>query len=261
MKLDGSVAALVTGGASGLGEATARMLAGQGVKVAILDLNAERGGKLAGEIKGLFVQTDVSKEDSVEAALARATDAHGPARIVVNCAGIGAAKRTVAKKRDSGELIAHDLATFSRVIGVNLIGSFNVIAKASAAMAGLKPATPDGGRGVIVCTASVAAEDGQIGQAAYSASKGGVVGMTLPIARDLAMYGIRIVTIMPGLFATPLFDTLSPEARQSLASSVPFPQRLGTPDEYSGLVRTILENDMLNGTAICLDGAIRMAPR
>ena len=237
------------------------MLAREGVKVAILDLNAERGAKLAGEIKGLFVQTDVTSEESVDAALARAKDAHGPARILVNCAGIGTAKRTVTKKRETGELVGHDLPSFSKVIAVNLIGTFRLIAKAATAMAGLEPATPDGGRGVIVMTASVAAEDGQIGQAAYSASKGGVVGMTLPIARDLAQYGIRVVTIMPGLFETPLFDTLPQEAKDSLAASVPFPSRLGAPGEYAGLVRTIIENDMLNGTAIRLDGAIRMAPR
>jgi NAD(P)-dependent dehydrogenase (short-subunit alcohol dehydrogenase family) len=261
MRLDGSLAAVVTGGASGLGEATARMLAEHGVKVAVLDRDAARGPGVAQEIGGLYAETDVTREESVAAALAAATQAHGPARIVVNCAGIAPGMRTVSRKRDTGEWVAHDIATFSRVIAVNLVGTFTVIAKAAAAMAALDPVTPDGGRGVIVNTASVAAEDGQIGQAAYAASKGGVVGLTLPVARDLAASGIRVVTIMPGLFETPMFAGVPDEFRKALESSVPFPSRLGRPAEYAALVRSIVENDMLNGTAIRLDGALRMQPK
>jgi len=220
-----------------------------------------RGEMVAHEIGGLFVEADVANEASVDAALAAARAAHGVERILVNCAGIGAGKRTVAKKRETGELTAHDLMGFSRVVTVNLIGSFHMIAKCAVAMAALEPVTPDGARGVVISTASVAAEDGQIGQAAYSASKGGILGMTLPIARDLAMFGIRAMTIMPGLFHTPLFDSLPEEARVALGKQVPFPSRLGLPAEYAALVETICRNDMLNGTAIRLDGAIRMAPR
>lgn len=261
MKLDSSMAAIVTGGASGLGEASARMLAGQGVKVAILDMQAERGAAVASEIGAVFCEANVVDEASVDAALAKARAANGVERILVNCAGIAPGKRTVSKKRDTGELIPHDLATFRRTIEVNLIGTYHMIAKCAAAMAALDPVTPDSGRGVIACTASVAAQDGQIGQAAYAASKGGVLGLTLPVARDLAGYGIRVVTIMPGLFHTPMFDTIPDDIRQTLAASVPFPSRLGRPEEYAALVRTIVENDMLNGESIRLDGALRMAPK
>jgi NAD(P)-dependent dehydrogenase (short-subunit alcohol dehydrogenase family) len=261
MKLDGSCAALVTGGASGLGEATARMLAGLGVKVAILDMQKERGTALAAEIGALFCETDVTSEASVDAALAKARAAHGIERILVNCAGIGPAKRTVSKKRDTGELSAHDLATFQKTIAVNLVGTFTMMSKSALAMAGNAPMNEDGQRGVIVSTASVAAQDGQIGQVAYAASKGGVLAMTLPVARDMAQYGVRVMTIMPGLFYTPMFDTLPPAARDALAQMTPFPSRLGRPSEYADLVRTICENDMLNGTAIRLDGAIRLPPK
>jgi NAD(P)-dependent dehydrogenase (short-subunit alcohol dehydrogenase family) len=261
MKLDNSVSAIVTGGASGLGEATARRLAGHGVKVALFDMNDERGTKVAAEIKGIFVHCDVTREPSVDPALEKARTAHGVERVLVNCAGIAAGKRVVAKKRDTGELVAHDLATFAKVIGVNLIGTFHMVAKCAHAMAALAPVTQDGGRGVIVQTASVAAQDGQIGQAAYSASKGGVLGMTLPIARDLAQYGIRVMTILPGIFHTPMMDQITEEFRKSLEASIPFPSRLGNPDEYARLVEAIIDNDMLNGEAIRLDGAIRMAPR
>ncbi len=253
--------AIVTGGASGLGEATARMLAREGAKVALLDMNAARGQALAGEIGGVFASCDVSDEASVEAALKAARAAHGPERILVNCAGIAPGRRVVSKKRDTGELVAHDMATFSKTIAVNLIGTFQMIAKSALAMAALDPVTKDGGRGVIICTASVAAEDGQIGQAAYSASKGGVVGMTLPIARDLAGSGIRVMTIMPGLFMTPMFASVPDDYRQALEASVPFPSRLGDPAEYAALAKSIIENDMLNGSAIRLDGAIRLAPK
>ncbi|MER2632748.1 MAG: SDR family NAD(P)-dependent oxidoreductase [Rhizobiaceae bacterium] len=261
MKLDSSIAAVVTGGASGLGEATARRLAGLGVKVTLLDLDETRGAKVAADIKGLFVKTDVTSDESVAEALETAAAAHGPARIAVNCAGIAPGKRVVSKNKETGVLLAHDLMSFQRAVNINLNGTFNVLAKSAAAMAGLAPVTEDGGRGVIVMTASVAAEDGQVGQAAYAASKGGVKALTLPVARDLAQYGIRVVTILPGIFYTPMFDTLSEDFRKSLAASVPFPQRLGKPAEYAGLVQHICENDMLNGESIRLDGAIRMAPR
>lgn len=261
MKLDSSLAAIVTGGASGLGEATARMLASHGVKVALLDMNAERGGEVAKEIGGVFASCDVTSEASVDEALAKARAAHGVARIVVNCAGIAPGRRVVSKKRDTGELVAHDMATFEKAVAVNLIGTFRVIAKSAVALAGLEPVTADGGRGVVISTASVAAEDGQIGQAAYAASKAGVAGMTLPIARDLAQLGIRVATILPGLFETPMFAGLPDEARAALAVSVPFPSRLGKPEEYAALVKSILENDMLNGVTIRLDGAIRLAPK
>jgi NAD(P)-dependent dehydrogenase (short-subunit alcohol dehydrogenase family) len=261
MKLDKSIAAVVTGGASGLGEASARMLAAGGARVATLDMQAERGRAVAGEIGAVFCEANVVDEPSVDAALARAREANGVERILVNCAGIAAGKRTVAKKRETGELVAHDLATFRRTVEVNLIGTYHMIAKSAVAMAALEPVTPDGGRGVITCTASVAAEDGQIGQAAYAASKGGVLGLTLPVARDLSGYGIRVVTIMPGLFHTPMFDTVPEDFRKALEASVPFPSRLGTPEEYAKLVRAIIDNDMLNGESIRLDGALRMAPK
>src|SRR4051812_32703484 len=261
MKLDKSIAAVVTGGASGLGEGTARMLTAEGVKVALFDLNAERGEALAREIGALFCEANVADEASVDRALEKARGAHGVERILVNCAGIAPARRTVSKNRDTGALVPHDLATFRRTIEVNLIGTYQMTAKCAAGMAGLDPVTPDGGRGVVVSTASVAATDGQIGQAAYAASKGGVVGLTLPVARDLASYGIRVVTIMPGLFSTPMFDTVSEEFRQALEAGVPFPSRLGRPEEYAKLVRAIIDNDMLNGETIRLDGALRMQPK
>ena len=261
MKLDRSVGAIVTGGASGLGEASARMLAGQGARVAIFDLQAERGEAVAGEIGGVFCEANVTDEASVDAALEKARAAHGVERVLVNCAGIAPGKRTVSKKRGAGDFVPHDLATFRRVIEVNLIGTYHMIAKSAAAMASLEPVTPDGGRGVVVCTASVAAQDGQIGQAAYAASKGGVVGLTLPVARDLASFGIRVVTILPGLFETPMFDTVPEESRRSLEAGVPFPSRLGRPEEYAKLVRAIIDNDMLNGESIRLDGALRMQPK
>jgi NAD(P)-dependent dehydrogenase (short-subunit alcohol dehydrogenase family) len=261
MKLDKSVAAIVTGGASGLGEATARMLAAAGAKVTILDMNAERGEQVAREAGMLFVEANVADEASADAALAKARAAHGIERVLVNCAGIAPGKRTVSKKRDTGELVAHDLASFRRVIEVNLIGTYHMIAKSAVAMAGLDAVTPDGGRGVIVCTASVAAQDGQIGQAAYSASKGGVLGLTLPVARDLSDYGIRVMTIMPGLFQTPMFESVPEDFRKSLEAGIPFPSRLGRPEEYAALVRAIIDNDMLNGESIRLDGALRMQPK
>lgn len=261
MKIDSTIAAIVTGGASGLGEGTARMLAAQGAKVTLFDMNEERGEQVASEIGGLFCKVDVTDEAGIDAGLAKARAKHGQERILVNCAGIAPGMRTVSKKRDTGELVAHQLSTFAKVLAVNLAGTFNMIAKSAVGMAGTEPVTADGGRGVIVCTASVAAEDGQIGQAAYAASKGGVLGLTLPVARDLSIYGIRVMTIMPGLFHTPMFESVPDDFRKALEANVPFPSRLGRPAEYAALVKSIIENDMLNGTSIRLDGALRMQPK
>ncbi len=261
MKLDKLMAAIVTGGASGLGEATARMLAASGAKVAILDMNAERGDAVAREIGAVFCQCDVTDEASIDSALAAARAVNDVERILVNCAGIAPGKRTVAKKRETGELIPHDVASFRRAVEINLIGTYAMISKCATAMAALDPVTPDGGRGVIVNTSSVAAQDGQIGQAAYAASKGGVLGLTLPVARDLSGFGIRVMTIMPGLFHTPLFEGIAEDYRKALEANVPFPSRLGRPEEYATLVKAIIENDMLNGEGIRLDGALRMQPK
>jgi len=245
--------ALVAGGASGLGEATARALAGAGAAVVIADLNAEKGEALAGEIGAVFVQADVTDADAVGAAVDRAAEADGGLRISVCCAGIGWAQRVTGRQG------AHDLEIFFNVIKVNLIGSFNVLRLAATAMNGNDP--EDGERGVCVNTASIAAFDGQIGQIAYAASKGGIVGMTLPAARDLASRGIRVVTIAPGLFDTPLLAALPQESRDALGASIPFPSRLGLPEEYARLALQIVENPMLNGETIRLDGALRMAPK
>jgi NAD(P)-dependent dehydrogenase (short-subunit alcohol dehydrogenase family) len=253
MKIEGK-SFIVTGGASGLGGATARMFAQNGGSVVIVDLNADLGEALANEIGGAFVRGDVSSEEDGQKVVETATKLHGGLHGLVNCAGIGVAIKTVGKNG------AHDLASFVKTITVNLVGTFNMIRLAAAAMAAEDP-DEGGQRGVIVNTASVAAYDGQIGQAAYSASKGGIVGMTLPIARDLAQSGIRVMTIAPGLFKTPLLAGLPEEAQLSLGKQVPFPPRLGNPPEYAQLVKAIVENDMLNGEVIRLDGAIRMAPR
>lgn len=261
MKLDPSISAIVTGGASGLGEATARALAETGVRVAIFDRDATKGPATAASIGGLYCPCDVTDETAVAAAFAQARAAHGQERIVVNCAGIAIGEKTAGRNRETGAIIGHDIARFRKVIEINLIGSFIVITHAVTGMMAAEPITPDGTRGVIINTASVAAEDGQIGQVAYAASKGAVKAMALPIARDLARDGIRVATIMPGLFSTPMFDTLTPEVREALARSVPFPNRLGDPSEYGALARHICENEMLNGVAIRLDGAIRLAPK
>ena len=261
MIIDQDTAAIVTGGASGLGEATARRLSAAGAKVALLDMNAERGEALAEELGCVFCDTDVTDEASVDAALAGARSANGQERIAVNCAGIATAAKTASRKRDSGDIVHHSIDDFARVIKVNLIGTFVVMAKSAAGMLSLEPVTPDGGRGVIVNTSSVAGVEGQIGQVAYSASKAGVAGMTLPVARDLARDGVRVCTIMPGLFHTPMFDTLPQEQQDALGASVPFPSRLGNPAEFAQLVEHIVANDMLNGETIRLDGAIRLAPR
>lgn len=244
---------IVTGAASGLGEGTARLLAASGGKVVVADMNAERGEKVAAEIGGVFVKCDVSNEADGQAAVAAALKL-GKLMGLVNCAGIATAAKTVGKDG------AHALALFTKTITVNLIGSFNMIRLAAEAMAKNEP-EPTGERGVLISTASVAAYDGQIGQAAYSASKGGVVGMTLPIARDLARNGIRNMTIAPGIFGTPMLFGMPQEVQDALAASVPFPSRLGTPADYAKLAKHIIENDMLNGEVIRLDGAIRLAPK
>jgi NAD(P)-dependent dehydrogenase (short-subunit alcohol dehydrogenase family) len=261
MQLGKDITAVVTGGASGLGGATASALAAKGVKVAILDLNEAQGAKHAAAIGGRFYKCDVTSEASVDAALAGARKDLGIERILVNCAGIGIAKRITRKNKDTGAIEPHDLASFTKVIQINLIGTFLMMAKSAAAMQTQAPLNADNERGVMICTASVAATDGQIGQVAYSASKGGVLGMTLPVARDLAQVGVRVVTIMPGLFHTPMFDGLPDDAKQALAASVPFPSRLGSPAEYASLACHICENGMINGEGIRLDGAIRLAPR
>jgi NAD(P)-dependent dehydrogenase (short-subunit alcohol dehydrogenase family) len=245
---------IVTGGASGLGEATSRMLATRGAHVVIADLNAERGEMVAREIDGRFARCDVSNEADAKAAIETAASAFGELRGLVNCAGIGTAEKTFGKNGP------HALASFTRTIAINLIGTFNMIRLAAEAIVRTEP-LPSGERGVIVNTASVAAFDGQIGQAAYSASKGGIVGMTLPIAREFASFGIRVMTIAPGIFWTPLLAGLPEEAQASLGKQVPFPPRLGRPEEFAALVEAIVTNEMLNGEVIRLDGAIRMAPR
>lgn len=247
--------AVVTGGASGLGAATARFLAQAGLRVTLFDLNEDQGRAHAKAIGGQFARVDVADAASVAAGLAQAVAAHGTPRVLVNCAGIGGAAKTVSRGA------AHDPALFARIIGVNLIGSFNCASQAAALMAGADPVDRDGARGVIVSTASVAAFDGQVGQVAYAASKGGIVAMTLPMARDLADKGIRVCAIAPGLFLTPLLAELPPEVQASLGAQVPFPARLGAPEEYAAMVGHITQNPMLNGEVIRLDGAIRMAPR
>jgi len=254
MNLQG-VAALVTGGGSGLGAATARALAQKGARVAVLDINEAGAASVAAEIGGLGLRCDITDTASVLAALAAAAEAHGPARVLMNVAGIGGAKRLIAK--DGTPMPIED---FQRIINVNLVGTFNMIRLTAAAMVKLEP-LQDGARGVIVNTASVAAYDGQIGQEAYAASKGGLVSLTLPLARDLAQFGVRVATIAPGLFLTPLLHELPAEVQQSLAAAIPFPKRLGQPEEFAELALHIAQNGHLNGEVIRLDGALRMAPR
>jgi NAD(P)-dependent dehydrogenase (short-subunit alcohol dehydrogenase family) len=248
-------AALVTGGGSGLGEATARELARLGAKVAVLDVNLANAQKVAAEINGVACKCDITDSASLQAAIDAATVAHGPARILMHIAGIGSAKRVVGKDGSPAPL-----EDFARVVNVNLIGTYNAARLFAAECAKLTP-MEDGERGVMVFTASVAAFDGQVGQQAYSASKAGVAGMTLPMARDLAQHGIRVCTIAPGLFATPLMRTLPEPVQASLAASIPFPPRLGKPEEFAALAAHIVTNTHLNGEVIRLDGALRMAPR
>ena len=259
MELNGC-AAVVTGGASGLGEATARALAAAGVKVAIFDMNATKGEAVAADIGGVFCNVNVTSDESVDAGFAAARAAHGQERILINCAGTGNAAKTAGRSREDGSIKHFPLDAFNMIIQINLVGTFRCIAKAAAGMLTLEPLA-DGERGVIVNTASVAAEDGQMGQAAYSASKGGVVGMTLPIARDLMSEGIRVNCILPGIFNTPLMQGAPDKVKDALAASVPFPKRLGHPGEYASLALEMCRNSYFNGEDVRIDGAIRMAPR
>ena len=260
MKLDSNISAVITGGASGLGEATARALAAQGVKCALFDLQEDKGEAVAKEIGGVFCKVNVTDEESVDAGFAKARAAIGQERILVNCAGTGNAIKTASRNKETGEIEHFPLDKFNLIIQINLVGTFRCIAKSAAGMMSLDP-LENGDRGAIVNTASVAAEDGQIGQAAYSASKAGVVGMTLPIARDLSREGIRINTILPGIFDTPLLAGAPEKVRQALGAQVPYPSRLGNPTEYANLALTMIQNGYFNGEDVRLDGAIRMAPR
>jgi NAD(P)-dependent dehydrogenase (short-subunit alcohol dehydrogenase family) len=262
MKLDSSIAAVVTGGASGLGGATVRALAAHGVKIAILDLERQRekGEALAKEFGGVFCAANVTSEEEVDKAFDAARAANGQERILVNCAGTGNAARTVSRDRNTGEIKRFATDAFNMIIQINLVGTFRCISKSAAGMLSLDP-LPDGDRGAIVNTASVAAEDGQIGQAAYTASKAGVVGLTLVVARDLSQENIRCNTILPGIFDTPLLAGAPEPVKAALSAQVPFPKRLGVPEEYASLALELIRNGYLNGEDIRLDGAIRMAPR
>ena len=252
--------AVVTGGASGLGEATARALAERGAKVAIFDRDRERGEMVAAEIGGVFCEVDVTSDDKVAAAFASAREAHGQERILVNCAGVANAAKTVARDKETKAARLYPIQQFELAIGINLIGTFRCIAHSAHGMVDLEPLA-DGEKGVIVNTASVAAEDGQIGQAAYSASKGGVLAMALPIARDLMNEGVRVNTILPGVFKTPMVAMMPPNVQEALGAQVPFPKRLGQAEEYARLAVFMVENPYMNAAAVRLDGGIRMAPR
>jgi NAD(P)-dependent dehydrogenase (short-subunit alcohol dehydrogenase family) len=254
------VAAVVTGAASGLGEATARALAGRGAKVAVFDRDAERGARVAKEIGGIFCEADVTSDEKVAAAFAKAREAHGQERILVNCAGVATAAKTVARDKETKAAKPYPMQQFELTIQINLIGSFRCIANAALGMVDLAPLAA-GEKGVIINTASVAAEDGQIGQAAYSASKGGVLAMTLPIARDLMNEGVRVNTILPGVFKTPMVGMMPQNVQDALGAQVPFPKRLGQPEEYAELACFLIENSYMNAAAVRLDGGIRMAPR
>jgi NAD(P)-dependent dehydrogenase (short-subunit alcohol dehydrogenase family) len=260
MKLDNTVAAVVTGGASGLGEATARAFAARGVKVALFDRDAEKGERIAADIGGVFALVDVTSDEAADAGFARAREAHGQERILVNCAGVANAMKTVGRDKATGEPRAYPIHQFELAVQINLIGTFRMIAKSAFGMASLEP-LEDGERGVVINTASVAAQDGQIGQAAYSASKAGVLGMALPIARDLMGEGIRVNTILPGIFQTPMVAMMPPNVQEALAAQVPFPKRLGQAQEYAKLALFIAETPYLNAEYVRLDGGIRMAPR
>ena len=260
MKLDSSISAVITGGASGLGAATARRLAADGVKIAIFDLNAEAGEALAKELGGVFCKVNVASSEEVDAGFAKARAAIGQERILVNCAGVGGGAKTVSRDKQTGEIREYPLENFERIIQINLIGTFRCITKSAAGMLTLDP-LEDGDRGAIVNTASVAAEDGQIGQVAYTASKAGIVGMTLVIARDLASESIRVNTILPGIFDTPLLGRAPEHVKAGLAAQVPFPRRLGVPEEYAHVAHTMITCGYFNGEDVRLDGAIRMSPR
>lgn len=260
MELNQTITAIVTGGASGLGAATARALAACGVRVALFDLDEAQGAPLADTLGGVFCRVDVTREDSVEAGYANARAALGQERILVNCAGGGNAIRTAQRDKQTGAIRAFPLEAFRRVVELNLVGTFACLSRSAAGMMTLDPLA-DGERGVVINTASVAAEDGQVGQAAYAASKAGVAGLTLPVARDLMNEGVRVNTILPGIFATPLMLSAPPALLQALGDSIPFPRRLGRPEEYAQLALGIVRNAYLNGACIRLDGAIRMPPR
>ena len=254
------VASVVTGAASGLGEATARALAARGATVAVFDRDVERGSHVAGEIGGVFCEVDVTSDEKVGAAFSRAREAHGQERILVNCAGVATAAKTVARDKETKAVRAYPMQQFELTLQINLIGTFRCIANSALGMVDLE-ALADGERGVIVNTASVAAEDGQIGQAAYSASKGGVLAMTLPIARDLMNDGVRVNTILPGVFKTPMVGMMPQNVQDALGAQVPFPKRLGQPKEYARLACFLIENSYMNAATVRLDGGIRMAPR
>ena len=260
MELNASVAAVITGGASGLGAATARALAQQGVKVALFDLQADKGKELAAEIGGTFCEVNVTNDESVAEGFKKARAAHGQERILVNCAGTGNAIKTASRDKKTGEIKFYPAKDFDRIIQINLVGTFRCIAMSAAGMLTLPP-LESGERGAIVNTASVAAQDGQIGQAAYTASKAGITGMTLTVARDLSSEGIRVNTILPGIFNTPLLAAAPENVKAALGAQVPFPPRLGNPPEYASLALEMIRNGYLNGECVRLDGAIRMAPR
>ncbi|MBT0666855.1 SDR family oxidoreductase [Novosphingobium profundi] len=261
MELEQAGAAVITGGASGLGAATARALVARDVKVALFDRDAAAGEALAAELGALYCAVDVTDETSVLAGFARARETHGQERILVNCAGIAPAARTVGRDRASGARRAHDMALFEKAVAINLSGTFRCVAHAATGMVGLEPLDASGARGVIVNTASIAAQDGQVGQAAYAASKGGVAAMTLPLARDLMDEGIRVNAILPGIFETPMVAGMPQAVQDALAASIPCPKRLGRPDEYAELALFLIASDYLNGECIRLDGAVRMGPR
>ncbi len=259
MELNSNISAIITGGASGLGEATARALASQGVKIGIFDLNEEKGNAVAKELDGAFAKVNVTSEEEVDAGFEKVRAAIGQERILVNCAGTGNAIKTASRDKETGAISHFPIDAFNLIIQINLVGTFRCIAKSAAGMMTLDPI--DGERGAMINTASVAAEDGQIGQAAYSASKGGVVGMTLPIARDLSRELIRVNTILPGIFDTPLLQGAPEKVKQALGAQVPNPARLGSPNEYASLAVQMITNSYFNGEDVRLDGAIRMAPR
>ncbi|MGB0908469.1 MAG: SDR family NAD(P)-dependent oxidoreductase [Maricaulaceae bacterium] len=261
MKLSSDIAAVVTGGASGLGEGTARVLAAQGVKVGIFDVNTERGEAVAKDIGGAFAKVDVSDLESVTAGFKTVRAANGQERIMINCAGVALGMKTASRKRDTGAINAHDAAAFVRIININLIGSFLCASQSAAGMMALDPTEPDGERGVILNTASVSAQDGQIGQVAYASSKGGILSMALPMARDLAREGIRVNTILPGFFETPIYEQMKPEVKESLRAHLQFPGRFGSTKEFGDLAKFLVENPYINGEYIRTDAGARMPPR
>ena len=261
MKLSNEVSAVVTGGASGLGEGTARLLASKGVKVGIFAMNAERGEIIAKEIGGVFAKVDVSDNDQVDAGFEKVRAVIGQERVMINCAGIGGAMKTVSRKRDTGEIMAHDPGYYARIIQINLIGSFLCASKSAAGMMTLDPTDPDGERGVVINTASVAAQDGQIGQVAYASSKGCILAMALPMARDLAREGIRVNTILPGFFETPIYEQMNDDVKEKLRAHVQFPNRFVTPKEFADIAAMLCEQVYINAEYIRADAGARMPPR